>query len=306
MDIHSGVLISVPMPEAREGITFPATMRAVRRAGELLHTAWLMKANNDLVGRSSGDYVAGLRTPESLQHPYDADSMAVGVFNVAPHATAIEYGHDGYNLAARINWGDTPKSRYSKETGLWYIYVPFRHYTPARAGEGATLRRIRHSMPETLYQVAKRMTADERMMGDRHHILRSESTIRGPGRRVIAHRGIGAKSKRYVVPLGGLPQSARSAGAIQTALRNREAPDPFHKQSTYEGMFKSGMKGHTQYMTIRTLTQESQWWMPARPGKFAARKVASENGVVVRGMIQEAFAKDVERSLALGFVSGGG
>ncbi len=327
---HAGYLLNVPMPVAPAGVDFPRLREAVRRAGILQLETWGRLADGEAVNRLTGAYLAGLRTEDSFQYPFDKDRLAVGVFNNARHAAAIEYGHPPYNLASRIRWGRTPKSRWSKRQGRWYILIPFRHYTPARAGEGASVGREKASMPKAVHEIAKTLRPGERLTGKPGRIVAEhedvEKTVfrrqvvigtrgRGPGR--PADHPLGEHpGGRYVTPnkretqeLIAQPQakSAPSFAAAVAAAKagKREPPSPFHATGRYEGMFKSGARGHTQYMTIRTITQHSQWWIPARRGAFVAKKVADVTDPIIRGMFEDAFVKDVEAAMMKALKGGG-
>jgi hypothetical protein len=52
--------------------------------------------------------------------------------------------------------------------------------------------------------------------------------------------------------------------------------NPAWKTSKFQGLFKTGAKGHASYMTIRTITPTSAGWnIPAQAGKHIARRVAA-------------------------------
>lgn len=296
----TGYVIGVPLPPAPAGVVFRHTREAVRQAGELQLQAWLKLADGEVVNRLTGDYIAGLREADSFQHPYDKDDLAVGVFNLAKHAAPIEFGTRAFNLASAIRWGQTPKAKLGKHG--WYLRIPFRHYTPPRAGEGATPGREKASMPRAVYNLARHLDPGERLTGRRGRIV--TETGRVPG----GVRGIGPGFGRYLAstrsPVAatiGTP-GAKSAASFAAALAGaRESgaapPSPFHVSGKFEGMFRSGAKGHSQYITVRTITPESQWWIPARPGSFVARRVAEQTDPIVRAMIEDAFRRDVEDAI---------
>lgn len=280
MTVGNAIELGIQLPDVPAGLDFPATTAAVRDAGALLQAAWTKLADGTVLGRFTGAYVNGLRQPESLEYPFGGDGLAVGVFNVAEHAGPIEHGYAAFNLAERVAWGSTPKSRLSKK-GVWYVRIPFRHYTPAGPGEGATPYRTRHSMSHDVYRFARELKPGQRLHVDLGRMsFQTASNIADP--------------------------RLKSAGSFQASLeaakqRRAAAPPAMHRASGhYQGMFVSGATRHRQYMTIRTLTQDSEWWVPAQPGKHIARSVAEQNEVAIRSSIEAAFAKDVERAVALG------
>lgn len=316
------IRVPLPAPAIASRVAWTHLALAVQDAGEVLQAEWTRLAAGELVNRMTGAYVNGLRQSDSLQYPLQGDALSVGVFNLARHAAAIEYGFAAFNLAERINWGATAKSRLSKE-GRWYIRVPFRHYTPPRTGEGATVSRTKRSMPAELHDVVRGMKAGERLTFD---MGRLRGNIREMSRngRVVAARGDGAAGGRYVTPLSSGSRRAAHASAttvdlgngrsttvypgrhkspesIAASLEGGQPTDPRRSSaSIYEGMFRSGAGAHAQYTTIRTITQDSTWWIPGRPGLYVARQVLENQGPEIKNRLQEAAARDIERAIALG------
>ena len=311
MQSSTGYMVNVALPVAPAGVVFRALREAVREAGELQQQAWLKLADGEVVNRLTGAYIAGLRSAESFQYPYDNDKLAVGVFNVAAHAAPIEYGTEAFDLAKKIRWGHTPKSRLGKKG--WYIRIPFRHYTPAKEGEGASVGREKASMPRAVYNLAKHLEPGERLTGRPGRIVTETGRVpggrrgTGPGRAADHPLGpaapghyLAATSKATRATIAK-PQ-AKSAASFAAALAHAKetggkAPGLFHKTGRYEGMFKSGKPGHSQYVTVRTITQRSSWWIPARRGAFVAQKVAEQTDPIIRGMLEDAFREDVEAAV---------
>jgi hypothetical protein len=325
-------VIDVDLPQAESGapVEFRALRAAVFQAGQFIKAAWLRAADGQVVNRSSGDYIAGLRGAGSLRYPLDGDRFAVGVFNVARHAAVIEDGHPAFNLATAIDWGNTPKSKPTK-AGSWYIVIPFRHYTPPRNGEGATVSRFKKSMPAAVHRVAKKLEPGEHMtFRDREsHEKVADVTAGRHGAIKLGERRIGPGGGRYLHVTSAAARSAAFAGRTEvdagggkTVIRHpgqikspashrahvqhwkdtgKDGPEPSAARkawSIYEGMVKSGSKGHTQYMTFRVITPRSNWWIPARRGLRVAEAVHAQTAPTVRAMFQSAFRQDVERALA--------
>lgn len=320
MSVHVGNFIDVPLVDPRlaeaAGVDFVELRTAVRHVGETLQQEWVRLASGEFVNRSSGAYVNGIRGAESLSYPYEGNPLAVGVFNVARHAAAIEYGHAAFNLAERIRWGRTSKSRLSKG-GRWYIVVPFRHYTKGRVGEGATPGREARAMPTAIHEIVKRMDFGERLTFDMGRLSRGRwaAAMSHKGREVGAMRGVGPSGARLVSPTSARAQafgepttrSSRSFGAHLLAAATGRAPGPpalHHQSSMYEGMVKSGSPRHEQYMTFRVITQGSQWWIPAQTGAHVAERVATTMGPAVREALAEGFRVDVERAIAAALAGG--
>lgn len=338
-----GYVIGVDLPRVEDGapVQFLALRAAVFQAGQLIKAAWLHAADGQIVNRSNGDYIAGLRGAGSFRYPLDGDRFAVGVFNVARHAAVIEDGHPAFNLATAIDWGNTPKSKPTK-AGSWYIVIPFRHYTPPRAGEGATVSRFKKSMPGAVHRVAKKLEPGEHMTfydrashetvadvtAGRHGAIKLGERRLGPGRpddhplgpsprgRYLHVTSPAARSAAFAgrteVDAGGGKVVVRHPGQVKSPAshqahiqhwkdtgKNGPEPSAARKEwSIYEGMIKSGAKGHTQYMTFRVITPRSNWWIPARRGLKVAEAVQAQTAPTVRAMFQTAFRQDVERALA--------
>lgn len=342
-----GFAIQVQLPaELVDGVDFIDVRQAVRWVGEHLQLAWLKLASGELVNKLTGNYADHIdpRSPKSsgaLRYPYDGDDFAVAIFNNARHAAAIEYGFAAFNLADRIEWGKG-KTRRGKN-GRWYLRIPFSHSSPMEPGQGRSVGSIKASLPSDVYEIAKKMRKGERLTLDQERLRENISTLRrGRGGPVIGQRGTGAGGGQYVtptspatrakmtatshsVPVGNgqhvtrYPGRERSpasfAAAQEHAAKQRaeghDAPEPSPHRATasiYEGLFRSGAKGHGQYTTIRVITPDSQWWIPGRPGLHVAQRVAEESAPRIKEAIEAAFRRDVERAMAqaLNGLGGGG
>lgn len=331
MAIGPQITVNLPTPQA--GVQFTALAAAVRQVGELQRQSWVKKASGELVDRDTGAYIAGLRQPDSLRYPFDGDQLTIGVFNVAPHAAPIEYGHGAFNLAQRIRWGQTPASRLSK-TGQWYMVIPFRHYTPARAGGGGSPARFRRSMPASVYSLARRLAPGERLTFHPGQIVARTGAITrkaaGGRTQTLAVRGLGPAGGRILEVRAGAPRRAahqyareidigggrtvtqhpghaKSPRSIQAGIEHARVhggppPSPFRATSSiFEGMVRTGAAGHTRYMTFRVITPDSQWMIPARAPAMVAKRVAEETGPTIRAMFERAYKADVERAIAGAF-----
>jgi hypothetical protein len=87
------VLIQIPLPRDADvaEIDWESTRESVRWCGELLRDRWIAFAD-EVIDRETGAYVQAISSTEAVRWPYDGDELAVGVFNNARHAGAIEYG----------------------------------------------------------------------------------------------------------------------------------------------------------------------------------------------------------------------
>lgn len=323
--MNTNPLIAVRLDEHPPEVDLAVTRAAVERAGEVVRQEWVRLAGA-AVGRASGDYVAALARDQATTYPYDGDDLAVAIINDAPHAGIIEWGFEAFNLASKIRWGQTKASKKNKKGG-WYINIPFRHYTPG----GKTPASRKAGMSGALYQVAKRLQPGQRLTSDaaritagkhqevhtdagkliavqsvkqqevRWQALGMTSTIDRPGSRLAP-----TSAKTRAAMNASRPKTAASLiGGLEIAQKSGgNLPDPHRKSGIQEGMFKAGAPGHTQYMTIRTITPQSSWVIPSRPGAHLAEQAARATDLPVRMMLEEAFRADVQAHLLKALTGG--
>jgi hypothetical protein len=139
-----------------------------------------------------------------------------------------------------------PKSRPLKDGSGRYNTVPFRHYTPASPGGGSTAISIKMRMPDEVYRQAKNL-----------------------GRSLP-----GASGKI------DWNQSLSWDAAPATNFMGYT-----HTASIYQGMYRVGDPGHTQYLTFRRVStprtvngkqrgsDPRAWWHPGAPGNPVAQAV---------------------------------
>jgi len=246
-------------------LSMPQTRQALLDAAELMRAAWIKMAREQL-GSESGAYIQGLQDASAIEYPLDGDELAIGVTNSAPHAGPIERGFAPFNLADRIKeWKYT--------TGKPHTRVPFRHGAPASPGSGSRPGR-RDEMSPKIHAVAKQLRRGEMLqppeVGHQRRITGWVKDGRGRGAgNVIGRREVGPRGGRYLVAHG-----------VSGNQRN---------------MMKFGGGGQSQYLTFRTITPESNWIIPGRPGKHFTEQVEQLVGDDVRRILAEAFAKDAQR-----------
>lgn len=242
----------------------PLTERALYDAARAVQAAWVEAAQSGRFFHPGlGGYVRGIVADGSLVYPLDGDSLAAAVVNVAPHAAVIEDGAPAYHLPEVINWTTSRAARRAKD-GHFYMYIPFRHTVP-RTGAGITSQAQRQMMPRQVYNVARTLQ---------------------PGQRLTAGASQGAR----VHAPGLRPYVPAYAPNVR--------PNYTHA-SIHEAMVKRGARGHTQYVTFRTLSERSPGWhIPPRQGTHIAATVAAEVSPRVCTMVAEAAAQDIARHLA--------
>jgi len=300
-----------------QGFDFPALRAAVVEAGFTIRSQWVELASGPMLNRLTGDYVNHLNAPDAVRQSYEDDPFSVAVFNTARHAAAIEDGYSAFNLAERINW-PSPKTRFNKDGGM-YLIIPFRHHTPGGAMNVGTQKA---SMPASVHQVAVELQPKERLTfkppkTPMQTVMTAGGNVRGvgpaggkfltPGGKQ-ATRDATASATRVPVGVGkevwqhpGPVKSPQSiaAGRAHAQATGQKEPSRFRvEDSIYEGMRKTGGPNHTQYMTWRVITPDSQWWVPGQEGKHIAKAAAEQCEPAIRVLFEEAFQKDVETAIS--------
>lgn len=280
-------------PEALADIEYDRLVGALRAgalyAGQWIQGTWTRVAQG-LDVRGSGAYIRGIQSEGIVRIVSENVTEGEGrtdleiiveVTNTAPHASIIEEGFGAYHLPDKINWASTSGRIKRTKDGKAYIHVPFRHraYADAEAREasGMTTASIKAMMPEEIYRKAKALTYTQKLgVGP----VRTSS-----GQWVAADRykwgtrldRSGTRPMFVFGPPGGEAGYEEHRGARQVGRDGNGNPliNPEWGSSKFHGMFKAGTTGHSQYMTIRTMTQDSPGWnIPARQGLYIAARVA--------------------------------
>lgn len=277
-------------------------------AGQWIRGVWTRVAQG-VDARRTGAYIRGIqdngivRIVSSGENHAEEFEVVVEVVNTAPHASFVEEGHSAFHLPSVINWGATGGRIKRTKDGVPYMHIPFRHraYADAAAREeqGLTSATRRAMMPEHIYHAAKKLTFTQSLgvgpihspsgqfiQADRYkwgtRLDRSGSTPRF----IMGGHGVGAGGP-------GEPgyEEHRSARVVGRDANGNPLLNPAWQNSKYHGMFRSGSRGHSSYMTIRTITADSKGWnIPAQQGLFIAEKVArhAEGSEELRGIIEAA------------------
>lgn len=284
--LMAGFIVAVPAGSA----DLPLLRAAIEQAGGIVREAWERLAESVLT-RGTGAYVQGLQGPDSTRYPLDGDPLAVGVFNMAPHAGAVEDGFGPFNLADRVDWS-RPSVKHGKNGP--YLIIPFRHFSPG----ARTASSRKRSMPAGVYDVARQLKQGERIQ------LKQPAT---PG--VALHRGdrvVASRHGRAVVPtstgaftkprrvwIQGQPHTQHVGGerspAAAAAAKGLGLPAGRVSPSIFDGLQRSS----TGYATFRVLTPKSSWVIPGRPGLGLAARAASVAEPEIRRMLADALARDV-------------
>lgn len=309
--------LDVQLPEIRPDHAADAIRSTARAAAEFARALWIQRAQ-DLRVRHSGAYLRGIQEARvrvvSEHATEDQVEIVLELVNEAPHAGIVEEGHGAFRLPDKINWNGPNVKRGPNGP---YLHIPFRHRAfqnaEQREQSGMTIGSLRQMMPEDIYRQALRLHFTTRQnVGPifRH----GGNLLHGPQWRgaqagnpqqiqfVAADRYTRGKRSRLSHPTTGPMISVGPDGTAVEVRRGERTglgglTNPAWQNSRFHGMFKSGSKGHAEYMTIRTITPRSAGWsIPAQDGHHIARQVeralgSGPGGDRFRALLTEAAAR---------------
>lgn len=288
------------------GPVFTALSRGVMLAAQWIQGLWIRTAH-ELGVSVTGAYVRGIDQEGRFaveKEPTENGEwweVIVSVTNTAPHASIVEDGHGPFNLPQAIDWSSTT-GRIKRGKNGPYLHIPFRHfaYVPPsdRSEKGTSRMALRNMMPKEVYRDALKL---------RYTRPTNAGPIYQGGQFIAADRYTWAKGStprqrrldRVDVPpgfrqsrTGELYEERRGERIVGRDRSGKALINPAWKTSKFAGMMKTGGPKHTRYLTVRTLTPNSQGWnIPAMAGYGVARKVAYIAGtspelpaLVVRGI----------------------
>ncbi len=296
-----------------------ALERGALLAGEYVKQVWGVVAL-ELGAFDTGEYRNGITDEGRVDISRMPDGgLGVGVdlvvTNTAPHASIVEEGHGAFRLADKIDWGNTGGSIKVSTSGRPYLHIPFRHTVPGQPGGGMTKSAAKAQMPQSVYQQAKRQiwrVANNRGPvraaapgGGRGRFIqrdtyRTEDFGKG-GTQTRMRRGPTSTSFAPDPHTGELVQERRGARVVAAGRRGKDLVNPEWKTSRYEGMIKTGGPGHTRYLTIRTLTPDSDGWnIPAMLGYYVAARTASliDSGPELPDLFEQAILTVIDPTAA--------
>jgi hypothetical protein len=268
----------------------PAVAAAIVEGGDLIRSAWLEEAADH---NNGGDYVQRLQAPEALGYPYLGDPWAVGVVNDAREADWLEEGRAGFHLPQR--WGAGGGVWKVGESGGLYAHVPFRHFTPARAGGGSTPGRRRMAMPTAVASLAAALEDGARLS------MGALSAALEGGRTPLR--------MRPNTPIGAdLYTQAKSYDYYRQLPWGADVPDYLGhgyswRASPYEGLthrkHETPGGGHqSEYVTFRTITPESEgWFIPPSPAYHLAAHALDRAAPQIERLLDAAAAADLAHAI---------
>lgn len=150
------------------------------------------------------------------------DSISIGLAGWLPNA--IEQGIQPFDMKEGFSRSDKRKPAYRKNASTgWYLTIPFRHGTPGIVADSGIFSTV---MPGPVYQAAK-------------SLLKTENDL---------------------LRVKDLPPEFQIKGVRKEVVNNitkQVFPEYTHKSSIYEGMKKSSVEHHSQYVTFRRVSDLS-------------------------------------------------
>jgi len=323
------VVVDIEMEVSAEhllrGVDVGGVIQALNRGAlfgaQYIQGLWIRVAQGMKV-HDKGDYIRGISADARLDVEHNAImgdtwEVVVAITNTCPHASIVEYGHPAFSLPQAINWGSGTGRIKRNEKGEPYLHIPFRHAAFAdadkREEQGMTQGTLRRMMPEHIYAQARNLSrvikqnaglqygvhgyraADKYHWPKQRHRRRLNRGHTSPSIQLGANQrqDPGAHSPgRHNVGF----EEHRGARMVGRDRNGGALVNPAWMRSRFHGMFKSGPKKHTQYMTIRTITPHSAGWnIPAQHGRYIMDKVATS--LRSDGRLQEVMLMGVHEAL---------
>lgn len=268
----------VPLPS---DVYAPATDAAVMEAGEVIREQWISLANDHSV---SGAYIAHLQSADAVVYPYMGERDTVAVVNPLPQAAWIEWGRAGFHLPER--WGTRTGKWKETRDGRRYATVPFRHRTPTKDGGGSTSERRRTQMPLAIYNTAKRL--------QHRQAIKASDMVR-VGRTAATVGDFGSQSKSYTYYRQAFDRADAPAEHLGHGYTWKS---PQYAALTRYTVETHGGGRHTQYMTFRTITEDSPgWYIPPTPAHHYAARALEQAASLIDDLLNRAAEEDMGRAV---------
>lgn len=256
--------------QAANGGGLPYTAQAVRAATtDLIQRTWIHYAQGNPFSYSGGTFrintVTGayVRSIESgLRFPAD---LVGEVFSTSEHGNAIEKGSPARDMKPALL--ASPKAKTGKK-GARYITIAFRHGNPTATTMPA--------MPANVYKSVQRMKYSRRNDG-----------IQSGGSQTYTWGG------RYK---GDATGQRSHTGSHPSAAGSPTNQGYTWKSGLYQGMVKMGKRGHSEYMTFRRISQNSDpksWMRPASPPRPIREAVVENTREAVLALVRSGFEMDL-------------
>lgn len=222
----------------------PYTTEAIRESTNLIQRTWIAYAQGAQVTYSGGTFRINTVTGQYVRSIQEGlrfpDDMTGEVVSTSPHGERIEDGQRAWDMKPKLL--ASPKAKTNKD-GKRYITVAFRH--------GAPGTKTMPAMPQSVYNQAKKL----------------------------------GYSRRNGNVLGGIVKYSwgDKMGANAQGQRSHTGDHPgagyTWKTGLYTGMVRGGQPGHSQYLTFRRLSEnsDSKAWMHPAVKPRPVREAVMEN-----------------------------
>lgn len=241
------------------------TKDAIRSATvDVVQRTWIEYASGVQVNYSGGTFRVQSVSGEYMRSIQDGvrfpEDLTGEVFTTSPHAGVIEEGIEPYDMKPGLL--RSPKAKVNKD-GKKFITVPYRHGVPGAVGIPA--------MPKNVYALAQKLGFSRR---------RNALTALFTGRKYKWNgrlNEVGAQGQRS--HFGNHP------GAGYT-----------WKSGQYDGMVRMGKRGHTQYLTFRRVSENSDpssWQHPGVKPRPIREAVVENTKEEVLALVRRGFEMDL-------------
>lgn len=242
----------------------PYTRDAVRSATvDIVQRTWIEYASGVWVAYSGGVFRVNSVTGEYVRSIQDGvrflDDLTGEVFSTSPHSSIVEDGVKPYDMKEKLL--ASPKAKTGKD-GRKYITVPYRHGTPGTVGMSA--------MPVSVYNLANQLGFSRK-----NGVIKAFFT----GRKYTWNGSLKESSDGQRSHFGSHP------GAGYT-----------WKTGQYSGMVKMGKPGHSQYLTFRRVSENSDpksWQHPGVKPRPIREAVIENTKEDVLQLIRRGFEMDL-------------
>lgn len=238
------------------------TKEAVQAATvDLVQRTWIEYASGATVSYSGGTFSVKSVSGEYIRSIQDGlrfpSDLTGEVFSNALHAGIIEDGQPARDMKPGLL--ASPKAKVNKDGKKW-ITVPFRHGVPGTQGI--------QPMPKNVHTMAKRLGFSRR------------------------NNSLSASGKKYIWN-GRLQETSQGQ---RSHIEGHPGSGYTWKTGQYSGMVKMGRQGHSQYLTFRRVSENSDpnsWMHPGVEPKPIREAVVENTRADVIALIRRGFEMDL-------------
>jgi hypothetical protein len=250
----------------------PNTLKAVNDSLDHVQSSWQNLATG-MFEFSTGEYVRGIIIDRPAPEMSIGNEIVGKVVNVVPYAGALEYGVTSEERM-RVLY-TSHQARISKD-GHRYLIIPFRHGTPGTVSM--------KPMPQHIYDQAKHLQPSK-ILGTYLETSHQLADMTRNEWNTFRTKGSLPHWKPPRAEQNGLPMAQRWAYQWGQKLKG--------VGGHFEGMYKFGSAGHTQYITFRVMSENGTPWKGI-PAMHLAQKTHDQTRAQVYKNIKDAYSQDVK------------